>query len=63
MPSTSARLRAAWHGKVSEDPSGANDGDWWYNTDEDEFRGYAGGGVVTFETTDPDGDGGDNGEE
>lgn len=57
MPSTNARLRAAWHGKVSEDPSGADDGDWWYNTDEDEFRGYAGGEVVTFETT-ADGDGG-----
>lgn len=51
MPSTSARLRAAWHGKVADDPDDPEPGDWWYNTSAEEYRGSEGGEIVAFDTT------------
>lgn len=51
MPTTNARLRAAWHGKVADDPDDVEEGDWWYNTTTDEYRGYAAGSYGTIEFT------------
>jgi len=36
---------------VSSDPSGASDGDIWYNSTEDEYRGVENGTTVSFDTT------------
>jgi len=36
---------------VSSDPSGASDGDIWYRSDLDEYRGVENGTTVSFDTT------------
>lgn len=55
-PTTNAEIREAYEDgriirRLSADPSNPDDGEMWYRTDLDEYRGVVAGAVVSFNTT------------